>query len=114
MNLKFTLAAQNDESLREEIRKIITTETRRVLTEELSDIIKTEVVKLRLTDPDSPTVNGMIKHHIGDRLDAHIADQANATTIKRELQAQIANAVGPAVREIKNMVAEKIMGNLKA
>lgn len=89
MNLKFTLAAQNDETLREEIRKIVTTETRRVIAEELGSIIKAEVAKLRLTDPDSPTINGMIRHHIGDRLDAIMANYVGPNEVRRELQAAI-------------------------
>ena len=102
--MRIHLNIKEDEHLRKYVKELISGQVRAILREQLSGIVAGEIAKVRLLQPNSPTLNEMISKQIKKHIDANM----------RSADAQIRSQLATTVKEAMVPYAETIKDTIKA
>ena len=101
--MKVNIDIKEDEHFRKHVRDMISGQVRGILREELGGIVATELTKMRLLQPDSPTLSEMVTRHVNLKV-AQMGDQITRT---------VRNQIEAAVREEARKHADSIKANIR-
>ncbi len=110
--MRVNLNIEEDDQFRKYVKELIGGQVRAILREQLSGIVAGEIAKVRLLQPDSPTLNEMITKQIKSHVDHHMWQAS--TQIRDELARSVKEAVKPYTETIKLTIKEGLVKAIRA
>lgn len=95
--MKVNLLIEEDEMFRQHVKSLIEGQVRHVLREQLSGIVAGEIAKLRLLQPNSPTLGDLV-----------------AAELKKQVKAEVEKAITPLAQQVKSALSDAIAAKIRA
>ncbi len=95
--MKVNLLIEEDEMFRQHVKSLIGGQVRHVLREQLSGIVAGEIAKLRLLQPNSPTLGDLV-----------------AAELKKQVKAEVEKAITPLAQQVKSALSDVIAAKIRA
>lgn len=112
--MKVNLLIEEDDLFREHVRRLIEGQVRHILREQLDGIVAGEIAKLRLLQPNSPSLSNLV----ADEIKRHTAGRINSTAVADEIKRQVRNEVAaiatPLAKEIKQVFSDELAARIRA
>jgi hypothetical protein len=112
--MKVNLNIEEDDQFRSHVRNLIEGQVRAVLREQLNGIVAGEIAKLRLLQPNSPTLG----EHVAKEVSRVTAGAVNSTNVRQLLTEQVrmavAQEIAPMVKELRGQFTNQLTAALKA
>ena len=112
--MKVNLNIEEDDMFRQHVKGLIEGQVRHVLREQLSGIVAGEIAKLRLLQPDSPTLSDLVTAELKKQTSQKVTPSAIATELQRQVRIEIDKAVKPLAQQVKDALSEAIAARIKA
>lgn len=80
--MKVNLLIEEDDMFRQHVKSLIEGQVRHVLREQLSGIVAGEIAKLRLLQPNSPTLNDLVAAELKKQTSVRVTPSAIAAKIR--------------------------------
>ena len=112
--MKVNLLIEEDDMFRRHVKSLIEGQVRHVLREQLSGIVAGEIAKLRLLQPDSPTLSDLVTAELKKQTSQKVTPSAIATELQRQVRIEIDKAVKPLAQQVKDALSEAIAARIKA
>ena len=112
--MKVNLLIEEDDMFRQHVKSLIEGQVRHVLREQLSGIVAGEIAKLRLLQPDSPTLSDLVTAELKKQTSQKVTPSAIATELQRQVRIEIDKAVKPLAQQVKDALSEAIAARIKA
>ena len=112
--MKVNLLIEEDDMFRQHVKSLIEGQVRHVLREQLSDIVTGEIAKLRLLQPNSPTLGDLVAAELKKQTSVMVTPSAIATELKRQVTLEVNKAATPLAKLVKDALSEAIAAKIKA
>lgn len=110
--MRVNLNIEEDDQFRKYVKELIGGQVRAILREQLAGIVAGEIAKVRLLQPDSPTLNEMITKQVKSHIDQHM--RSSSTQIRDEIARSVKEAVKPYTDTIKLTIKEELVNAIRA
>ena len=94
--MKVNLLIEEDEMFRQHVKSLIGGQVRHVLREQLSGIVAGEIAKLRLLQPNSPTLGDLV-----------------VVELQKQVKAEVDKAIKPLAQQVKDVLSEAIAAKIR-
>lgn len=113
MDLKLDLHAT--EEFRREVKQLIQGQVRGILREELGGIVAGEIAKLRLLQPDSPTLSTMVEGYVTAAVKRHVAYSESQMRDETRLAIQkvVKDMLSPSLDNIRMQLRDEMIRALQ-
>ena len=112
--MKVNLLIEEDDMFRQHVKSLIEGQVRHVLREQLSGIVAGEIAKLRLLQPNSPTLGDLIAAELKKQTSVRVTPSAIATELKRQVTLEVNKAATPLAQQVKDALSEAIAAKIRA
>ena len=112
--MKVNLKIEEDDMFRQHVKSLIEGQVRHVLREQLSDVVAGEIAKLRLLQPNSPTLSDLVAAELKKQTSIKVTPSAIATELQRQVKAEIDKAVKPLTQQVKDALSDVIAARIRA
>ena len=112
--MKVNLLIEEDDMFRQHVKSLIEGQVRHVLREQLSGIVAGEIAKLRLLQPNSPTLGDLIAAELKKQTSVRVTPSAIATELKRQVTLEVNKATTPLAQQVKDALSEAIAAKIRA
>lgn len=110
--MRVNLNIEEDDQFRKYVKELIGGQVRAILREQLSGIVAGEIAKVRLLQPDSPTLNELISKQVKGHVDQHMRNVS--LEIKQQITQAVVREVKPYTETIKLHIKEELVKAIKA
>ena len=104
--MKVNLLIEEDDMFRQHVKSLIEGQVRHVLREQLSGIVAGEIAKLRLLQPNSPTLGDLVAAELNKQIAQKVTPSTIATEMKRQVTIEVNKAVTPLAQQVKESMSE--------
>ena len=112
--MKVNLNIEEDDMFRQHVKSLIEGQVRHVLREQLSGIVAGEIAKLRLLQPNSPTLNDLIAAELKKQTGNLVTPTRVTTELHRLIKAEVDVAIRPLAEQVKEALADALVTRIKA
>ena len=112
--MKVNLNIEEDDMFRQHVKSLIEGQVRRVLREQLTGIVAGEIAKLRLLQPNSPTLSDLVAAELKTQTSRLITTSRVSTEVQRLVKAEVDNAITPLAQQVKSALSEAIAAKVRA
>ena len=114
--MKVNLLIEEDEMFRQHVKSLIEGQVRHVLREQLSGIVAGEIAKLRLLQPNSPTLGDLVAAELKKQTSQKVTPTAIAIAIElqKQVKAEVDKAIKPLAQQVKDALSEAIAAKIRA
>ena len=112
--MKVNLLIEEDEMFRQHVKSLIEGQVRHVLREQLSDIVSGEIAKLRLLQPNSPTLGDLVAAELKKQTTQKVTPLAIATELQKQVKMEVDKSIKPLAQQVKDALSEAIAAKIKA
>lgn len=112
--MKVNLVIEEDDMFRSHVKSLIEGQVRHVLREQLSGIVAGEIAKLRLLQPNSPTLSDLVATELKKQISQRVTPTAIATEMQRQIKAEVDKAITPLAQQVKAALSDAIAAKIKA
>ena len=112
--MKVNLNIEEDDMFRQHVKSLIEGQVRHVLREQLSGIVAGEIAKLRLLQPNSPTLGDLVAAELKKQTSVRVTPSTIATELKRQITIEVSKAVPPLAQQVKDALSEAIAAKIRA
>ena len=112
--MKVNLLIEEDDMFRQHVKSLIEGQVRHVLREQLPDVVAGEIAKLRLLQPNSPTLSDLVAAELKKQTSVRVTPSAIALEMQRQVKAKVDEAVKPLAQQVKEALSEAIAAKIKA
>lgn len=112
--MKVNLLIEEDDMFRSHVKSLIEGQVRHVLREQLSGIVAGEIAKLRLLQPNSPTLSDLVATELRKQTSQKVTPTAIATELQKQVRAEIEKAITPLAQQVKSALSDAIAAKIKA
>ena len=105
---------EEDDMFRQHVKSLIEGQVRHVLREQLSGIVAGEIAKLRLLQPNSPTLGDLIAAELKKQTSQKVTPSAIATELQKQVKAEVDKAIKPLAQQVKDALSEAIAAKIRA
>ena len=103
---------EDDEQFRAHVKSLIEGQVRHVLREQLSGIVAGEIAKLRILQPNSPTLSTLVEAEIKKHGAVKSSASAVAAEIRSQVTARITAEVLPSVKALRAEIIDTMRRGL--
>ena len=111
--MKVNLNIEEDDMFRQHVKSLIEGQVRHVLREQLSGIVAGEIAKLRLLQPNSPTLGDLVAE-LKKQTSQKVTPSAIATELQKQVKAEVDKAIKPLAQQVKDALSEAIAAKIRA
>ena len=112
--MKVNLLIEEDDMFRQHVKGLIEGQVRHVLREQLSGIVAGEIAKLRLLQPNSPTLGDLIATELKRQTSQRVTPSAIASELQKQVKAEVDKAIKPLAQQVKDALSEAIAAKIRA
>ena len=112
--MKVNLNIEEDGMFRQHVKSLIEGQVRHVLREQLSGIVAGEIAKLRLFQPNSPTLSDLVAAELNKQIAQKVTPSTIAAEMKRQITVEVSKSVTPLARQVKDAMSEVIAAKIRA
>ena len=112
--MKVNLLIEEDEMFRQHVKSLIEGQVRHILCEQLSGIVAGEIAKLRLLQPNSPTLDDLVAAELKKQTSQKVTPLAIATELQKQVKAEVDRAIKPLAQQAKDALLEVIAARIRA
>ena len=112
--MKVNLNIEEDDMFRQHVKSLIEGQVRHVLREQLSGIVAGEIAKLRLLQPNSPTLGDLVAAELKKQTAGRVTSSAIAMELKRQVKAEVDKEIKPLAQQVKEALADSLIARVKA
>lgn len=112
--MKVNLLIEEDDMFRSHVKSLIEGQVRHVLREQLSGIVAGEIAKLRLLQPNSPTLSDLVATELRKQTSQKVTPTAIATELQKQVRAEVEKASTPLAQQVKSALSDAIAAKIKA
>lgn len=109
MSTVLKINLEEDAEFRQYIKDMISGQVRAILREQMAGIISTELMKLRLTDPNSPSLNQMIEKAVKGCIDEVKPTKTQLLELARK---ELEKGAAPVIRELGATVMVDVLDKI--
>ena len=93
--MKVNLNIEEDDMFRQHVKSLIEGQVRHVLREQLSGIVAGEIAKLRLLQPNSPTLGDLVAAELKKQTSVRVTPSAVAMELQKQVKAEVDKLTEP-------------------
>lgn len=112
--MKVNLLIEEDDMFRSHVKSLIEGQVRHVLREQLSGIVAGEIAKLRLLQPNSPTLSDLVATELRKQTSQKVTPTAIATELQKQVRAEVEKTITPLAQQVKSALSDAIAAKIKA
>ena len=112
--MKVNLLIEEDDMFRQHVKSLIEGQVRHVLREQLSDVVAGEIAKLRLLQPNSPTLSDLVAAELKKQTAVKVTSLAIATELQRQVKAEVDKGIRPLAQQVKDALSDAIAAKIRA
>ena len=112
--MKVNLLIEEDDMFRQHVKSLIEGQVRHVLREQLSDVVAGEIAKLRLLQPNSPTLSDLVAAELKKQTSLKVTPSAIAAELQRQVRVEIDKAINPLAQQVKDALSDAIAAKIRA
>lgn len=112
--MKVNLNIEEDDMFRQHVKSLIEGQVRHALREQLSGIVAGEIAKLRLLQPNSPTLGDLVTAELKKQTAQKVTPLAIAMELRHQVMIEMNKAATPLVQQVKDALSEAIAAKIRA
>lgn len=112
--MKVNLNIEEDDMFRQHVKSLIEGQVRHVLREQLTGIVAGEIAKLRLLQPNSPTLGNLVAAELKKQTSSLVTASRVSTEVQRVVKAEVDKAITPLAQQVKSALSEAIAAKVCA
>lgn len=112
--MKVNLLIEEDDMFRQHVKSLIEGQVRHVLREQLSGIVAGEIAKLRLLQPNSPTLSDLVATELRKHTSTKISPAGIASELQKQVKAEVDKAITPLAQQAKSALSDAIAAKVRA
>ena len=112
--MKVNLNIEEDDMFRQHVKSLIEGQVRHVLREQLSGIVSGEIAKLRLLQPNCPTLSDLVAAELKKQTSARVTPDAVRTELQKQVKAEVDKAITPLAQQVKSALADAVAAKIRA
>ena len=112
--MKVNLLIEEDDMFRNHVKSLIEGQVRHVLREQLSGIVAGEIAKLRLLQPNSPTLGDLVTTELKNLTSARVTPATIAMELQKQVKAEVDKAIKPLAQQVKDALSDAIAAKIRA
>ena len=112
--MKVNLNIEEDDMFRQHVKSLIEGQVRHVLREQLSGIVAGEIAKLRLLQPNSPTLSDLVAAELKKQTANLVTPSRVSAEVQRLMKAEVDKATIPLAQQVKDALSEAIAAKIRA
>jgi acetoin utilization deacetylase AcuC-like enzyme len=105
--MKINIDIKEDAQFRAHVKEVLSGQVRSILREELQGIVKAEIAKLRILQPESKTLSEMVDFHVQRHVKQLVSD--SVAEARGAIVRETRDAVNPIVRQITANVKDHVI-----
>lgn len=111
--MKVNLNIEEDDMFRQHVKSLIEGQVRHVLREQLTGIVAGEIAKLRLLQPNSPTLGDLVAAELKKQTSGLITATRVSAEVQRLVKAEVDKAITPLAQQVKSALSEAIAAKVR-
>lgn len=111
--MKVNLLIEEDDMFRQHVKSLIEGQVRHVLSEQLSDIVAGEIAKLRLLQPNSPTLGDLVAAELKKQTAQKVTPLAIANELQKQVKTEVDKVIKPLSQQVKDALLEAIAARIR-
>ena len=112
--MKVNLNIEEDDMFRQHVKSLIEGQVRHVLREQLTGIVAGEIAKLRLLQPESPTLGDLVAAELKKQTSNLVTASRVSTEVQRLVKVEVDKAIAPLAQRVKSALSEAIAAKIRA
>lgn len=112
--MKVNLNIEEDDMFRQHVKSLIEGQVRHVLREQLTGIVAGEIAKLRLLQPNSPTLGDLVAAELKKQTSSFVTALRVSNEVQRLVKAEVDKAIPPLAQQVKSALSEAIAAKVRA
>ena len=112
--MKVNLNIEEDDMFRQHVKSLIEGQVRHVLREQLTGIVAGEIAKLRLLQPNSPTLGDLVAAELKKQTSSLVTASRVSAEVQRFVKAEVDKSITPLAQQFKSALSEAIAAKIRA
>lgn len=112
--MKVNLNIEEDDMFRAHVKSLIEGQVRHVLREQLAGIIAGEIAKLRLLQPNSPTLGDLVAKEVAKLTSGAVTRSNVMEELRKLVREEVGKQTTPLAQQVKSILTDSLMEKIKS